>query len=379
MSLNLAAAAAEIGIREEQAEAVLALLDAGNTVPFIARYRKDMTGNLDDQTLRVLERKIHSLKQLESRREEILHLLEEQGIKNQKLFAQIKEADSLTRLDDLYRPYRPKRVTRASKARKAGLLPAALLLKDPQASYRAFIQAVDKSPDSEDFAGREAKIRGAEDILAESLSDSPAVRSRMRRRLREEAVLTSEAKTKGESVYANYADFSQDFKTLKGYQVLAINRGEREGKLRVKLNDQSGSLARELEGFFHRMPDKQPLIAELCEDSWKRLLKPSLENELRSEKTEAAHEEAMRIFEDNLRSALLAPPLRGKTVLALDPGFRNGCKLAVCSPQGDVLAVDTIYPLPPQNNIEDAAGTVERLILDYGVDMTLSSRRDETV
>lgn len=359
--------AGRLGVKPAAAEAAVLLLDGGNTVPFIARYRKEQTGGLDDQSLRALERELDSYRRLEARREDILRLLDEQGVLSRELEEAVRAADSLTALEDLYRPYRPKRRTRASAAKEAGLLPLALALKDPEVSYRDLLLKAEKAAGSEAYPTAEAALGGASDILAEALAESPAVRGRMRRLLQQEGRMTAKAKKKEPSVYENYYDFSADFRKLKGYQVLALNRGEREGFLRLGLEEGPRDPGRDMEGFFRRTPDKAPLIETLCQDAWKRLLKPSLENELRSAKTEEANEEAMQIFSANLRSALMAPPLRGKTVLALDPGFRNGCKYAAADPTGAVLETGHIYPLPPQNRPEEAARQLSEAISRNGV------------
>lgn len=361
--------AKRLEISEAAARAAAELLDAGNTVPFIARYRKEKTGGLDDEKLRALERELASLRQLEERREDILRLIGEQGLLTPDLERQIREAESVTKLEDIYLPYRPKRRTRAMIAREAGLLPLAQALKSPDVSWPEVRALARKLAGSEAFPDEEKALGGASDILAEALAESLPVRERLRKKLKREAFAVSQAKRKEEaSVYEHYYDFSCPWHKLKGYQVLALNRGEKEGWLKVSVDDGETDAERELMGFFRDQPAKRPIFKELCRDCWKRLLKPSLETELRNEKTAEAHEEAMRIFSENLRAALLAPPLRGKVLLALDPGFRNGCKLAVTDAQGKVLDTGTIYPLPPQNRAEDAARQIEGLCALYHVD-----------
>lgn len=345
------------------------LLDSGNTVPFIARYRKDMTGGMSDDTLRELERQLQRLRQLEERRSDVVRLIEEQGLMVPELQVQINKATTTTELDDLYRPFRPKRRTRASIAREAGLMPLAQAIKNPDVPLADVKRMAAKLGNTEAFSDAEAAIGGASDILAESLAETPQVRALLRERMQRETRITSQQKQEGDSVYRLYYEFTENWHRLKGYQILAINRGEQEGWLKVSLDDERLDSTTLLLRFFRTRTDKSSLIESICEDCWKRLLRPSLETELRNEQTKRAHEEAMMIFSANLRATLLAPPLRDEVVLALDPGYRNGCKLAVCDRQGSVLDTAVIYPLPPQSRVSESKNVLWKLVQNNNVDV----------
>lgn len=361
--------ASELELPVKDVAAAAALLDDGNTVPFVARYRKEVTGNMDDQKLRELERSLDRIRQLEQRREDIMRLICEQDKLDSKLEQAIVSAASMAELEDLYRPFRPKRRTRAMIAREAGLLPLAQAIKSPKVARQEVMRLAAELAGSEAFPDVEATLVGAGDILAEALADSAAVRERLRRVLLREARLVSRQKQEGDSVYRLYYEFAEPWPRIKGYQVLAINRGEKEGWLKVEMDSTQIDPQAILEHFFTVQAEKQDIVAQICLDAWKRLLKPSLETELRAELTARAHEEAMQIFSANLRATLLAPPLRDKVVLAMDPGYRNGCKLAVSGKQGEVLDTDHIYPLPPQARERDSSATLLRLIKRYGVEV----------
>lgn len=347
----------------------VALLDSGNTVPFIARYRKDETGGMSDNTLRELERELQRIRQLEERRSDVIRLIDEQGKMLPELLKAIKNAATATELEDLYRPFRPKRRTRASVAREAGLLPLAQAIKDPDVRLTDVSRLAAKLGTTEAFEDADAAIGGASDILAEALAETPQVRALLREGMLQDSRLTAKQKQKGDSVYRLYYEFSEGWRRLKGYQILAINRGEQEGWLRVSVDDERLESTALLMRYFRAGADKASLIKAVCEDCWKRLLKPSLETELRNEQTKKAHEEAMTIFSANLRATLLAPPLRDKIVLAMDPGFRNGCKLAVCDRQGGVLDTAVIYPLPPQSKVNESQNVLKQMIQENGVDV----------
>ncbi len=351
--------------------ATVALLDDGNTVPFIARYRKEVTGGMDDQLLRNLAEKLQKVRQLEERREEVLRLIAEQEKLSPELAEAIAAATTAAALDDLYRPFRPKRRTRGMIAREKGLEPVAQAIKDAKLSRAAVLalaeQCLAAQPEAERLSLEDA-LAGAFDILAEDLSDDAALRGKLRSLLWREARLQSKQKQEGDSVYRLYYDYSEALNRVKGHRTLAINRGEKEGFLQVKIELEREAAEALLRQAFQVPADKAEWIAEIAADAWKRLLFPSLETELRNALTEEAETEAMALFATNLRATLLAPPLREHTVLAFDPGYRNGCKLAVTGPHGEVLATAHIYPLPPQSKTAQSKETIAALIKKHAVE-----------
>ena len=340
--------ARELGQKEEYVENIVKLLDDGNTVPFIARYRKEMHGTMDDQTIRQLADRLTYLRGLDARRDEVREAIEAQGKLTDELSAAIAAAQTLAALDDLYRPYRPKRRTRASMAREKGLAPLA----------DALLAARGPSPTAEELAqpyvnaekgleNAEAALAGAGDIIAEDLSDDAALRGRLRALLHRTGILRTAGCDETDTVYTMYHDFSEPVRRLQSHRVLAINRGEKEGKLKVTLEtDETEALATIIRAAVHPKNPYAPFLREVCSDSWKRLLFPSLERELRSELTDAADEQAIHTFALNLRPLLMQPPVRGRVTLGFDPGYRNGCKLAVVDETGKVLDTAVIYPYP---------------------------------
>ena len=357
------ALAREIGQKQEYVENIVKLLDDGNTVPFIARYRKELHGSMDDQTIRQLADRLAYLRNLDARREEIRSTIEAQGKLTDELASAIASAQTLAALDDLYRPYRPKRRTRASVAREKGLEPLA----------EALLSARGSSPAPEELAqpyinaekGVETAqdaLAGASDIIAEDLSDDAALRGRLRALLHRTGVIRTAGCDENDTVYTMYHDFSEPVRKLQSHRVLAINRGEKEDKLKVTLEcDETEALATVTRAAVHPKNPYAAFLRETCADSWKRLLFPSLERELRSELTDAASEQAIHTFALNLRPLLLQPPVRGRVTLGFDPGYRNGCKLAVVDETGKVLDTAVIYPTPPLKKTEDAKRTLRRL------------------
>ena len=342
---------------------VVKLLDEGNTVPFIARYRKELHGAMDDQMIRTLADRLGYLRSLDEKRAEIRASIESQGKLTETLDHAIAEAQTLAALDDLYRPYRPKRRTRASVAREKGLEPLAAQL----------LAARTPSPDLDALAapfvapakGIETAVEalsGASDIIAEDISDDADIRGRLRRMIRQTGVIQTAGTDAEDTVYAMYHEFSEPVRRLQSHRVLAINRGEKEGKLKVALTvDDSQALVELNRAVLH---PKNPFCAMLrttCEDSWKRLLFPSLERELRSELTDTANEQAIHTFALNLRPLLMQPPVKNRVTLGFDPGYRNGCKLAVVDGTGKVLDTAVIYPTPPYQKVDEAKKTLRRL------------------
>ena len=360
----------EFSLRAAQVQAVIELLDAGNTIPFIARYRKEATGSLDDQVLRELAERLEYLRGLDKRREEIEKALAEQGVLTEALSAQIGKAATLSELEDIYRPFRPKRRTRATIAKERGLEPLAnwLLLQrdgdDPMAQAERFVDAAKDVPDAE------AALAGARDILAEVVSDDAGLRKQLRELLTRESVVVTRAAKDEDSVYGNYYDFREPVRSIAAHRVLAINRGEREGFLKVSLEvpeDRAIQAARR--AFVRGGSPASEQVGLACDDAWSRLLFPSLERELRGALTDRANASAIKVFSDNLHQLLMQPPIRGKVTLGVDPGFRTGCKLAVVDENGKVLDTGVGHFTLPGGEAGKAAAArlIKGFVKKYGV------------
>lgn len=360
----------EFGITQSQAENTVRLLDEGNTVPFIARYRKEMTGSLDDQIIRQLSERLTALRNLEDRRTQVRTAIAEQGRLTDALAAKLDAAQTQTEIEDIYRPFRPKRRTRASIAKEKGLQPLAdiiwgqKLIGTPEEAAKAFVdsgQGVDTVLDA---------INGAMDILAEQISDDADLRKLLREETIKCGAIVSK-KTKDEpSVYEMYYDYREPLKKVAGHRVLAMNRGEKEGFLSVKIEGEEEKLLQRMERrLIRRSSDTADILREVIADSYKRLIAPSLEREIRNDLTEKAEEAAIGVFRENLRQLLLQPPISGKVVLALDPAYRTGCKIAVIDTTGKPLETTVVYPTPPQNKTAEAEKKLLALIEKYGVDL----------
>lgn len=360
----------EFGITQSQAENTVRLLDEGNTVPFIARYRKEMTGSLDDQIIRQLSERLTALRNLEDRRTQVRTAIAEQGRLTDALAAKLDAAQTQTEIEDIYRPFRPKRRTRASIAKEKGLQPLAdiiwgqKLIGTPEEAAKAFVdsgQGVDTVLDA---------INGAMDILAEQISDDADLRKLLREETIKCGAIVSK-KTKDEpSVYEMYYDYREPLKKAAGHRVLAMNRGEKEGFLSVKIEGEEEKLLQRMERrLIRRSSDTADILREVIADSYKRLIAPSLEREIRNDLTEKAEEAAIGVFRENLRQLLLQPPISGKVVLALDPAYRTGCKIAVIDATGKPLETTVVYPTPPQNKTAEAEKKLLALVEKYGVDL----------
>ena len=360
----------EFGITQSQAENTVRLLDEGNTVPFIARYRKEMTGSLDDQIIRQLSERLTALRNLEDRRTQVRTAIAEQGRLTDALAAKLDAAQTQTEIEDIYRPFRPKRRTRASIAKEKGLQPLAdiiwgqKLIGTPEEAAKAFVdsgQGVDTVLDA---------INGAMDILAEQISDDADLRKLLREETIKCGAIVSK-KTKDEpSVYEMYYDYREPLKKAAGHRVLAMNRGEKEGFLSVKIEGEEEKLLQRMEKrLIRRSSDTADILRGVIADSYKRLIAPSLEREIRNDLTEKAEEAAIGVFRENLRQLLLQPPISGKVVLALDPAYRTGCKIAVIDATGKPLETTVVYPTPPQNKTAEAEKKLLALIEKYGVDL----------
>ncbi len=360
----------ELGIRLEQVEAAVKLIDEGNTIPFIARYRKEATGSLDDEQLRNLHERLQYLRNLEEKKTQVLNSIEEQGKLTEELKAQILAAATLVVVEDLYRPYRPKRRTRATIAKEKGLEGlAALILAQDTGEPLEQAAKVYLSEEKEVRTVEEA-IAGAMDIIAEDISDEAEHRSYIRDVTTKEGTLVSVAKdAKLESVYEMYYNFEEGITKLAGHRVLAINRGENEKVLTVKVNAPEERILRYLEKkvIVKDNPYTNDVLKTAIEDSYKRLIAPAIEREIRNELTEKAEDGAIKVFGKNLEQLLMQPPITGQVVLGWDPAFRTGCKLAVVDSTGKVLDTVVIYPTAPQNKVAEAKLVVKKLIDKYNI------------
>ncbi len=363
--------AQELSLRESQVESAVRLLDEGNTVPFIARYRKEATGSLDDTQLRDLEDRLTYLRNLDKRREEIRSSIEGQGALTDELAAAIGAAQTLSALEDLYLPYKKKRRTRAMMAKEKGLEPLALKFFEqigaalPEVLAAPFIDA-EKGVETVEDA-----IAGAKDIIAEMVSDDAAVRGALRAFLQRTACLRSVSNDPqaAQGVYAMYCDFSEPVAKVAGYRVLAIDRGEREEVLKVSIDCDMAIALQTLEKLVVKKGFSPSIhvVKEACADALSRLIFPSLERELRSTLTENAAEQAIKVFALNLKPLLMQPPVKGRVTLGLDPAYRTGCKIAVVDATGRVLDTTVVYPTPPQSKVEEAAAKLRALIKKHDV------------
>ena len=364
--------AKELSIGRQQAESAVRLLDEDNTIPFIARYRKEVTGGLDDTVLRALEERMRYLRSLQKRREEVFALIQASGKLNEQQLNQVEaslqRANLLSEVEDIYRPYKQKRKTRASAAREKGLEPLAQFLQAQRQGSSLEQEAqkfIDPKKGVEDAA---QAIAGAQDILAEQLSDSPQVRARLRDYLQKNAQILTTIGTKENKIYKMYSDYSESIGKIPSHRVLAIDRGEREEALKVSLEVDSQAALHLLEQELIRKNSpfaKQ--LREVCEDSYKRLLFPSLERQIRAQLTERADAQAIGVFSENLKNLLMQPPVKGAVTMGFDPAYRTGCKIAVVDPTGKVLDTTVVYPTPPANRTEEAKKMLSQLIQKYGV------------
>lgn len=362
----------EFSLKQTQVENVIKLIDEGNTIPFIARYRKEMTGSLDDQLLRTLSERLAYLRNLEDKRTQVKNTITEQGNMTEELEQKLSLAETMTEIEDIYRPFRPKRRTRATIAKEKGLEPFADLI---------FLQIVPDSIETmaKDFIDKEKgvetiedAISGAKDIIAERISDDADLRKMLRTETVKNGYLTAKATDENtESVYEMYYDFKEPIKKVAGHRVLAINRGEKENFLTVKITlDDENVLLQKLEkNIIIKNSNTKEILQEVIADSYKRLIAPSLEREIRNDMTEQAEENAIKIFRENLKQLLLQPPIKDKVVLALDPAFRTGCKIAVIDQTGKTLDTAVVYPTAPQKKTEEAKEKLKKMIEQYHVDV----------
>ncbi|MDO5589932.1 MAG: Tex family protein [Lachnospiraceae bacterium] len=364
----------ELGVKKWQVEAAVKLIDEGNTIPFIARYRKEATGTLDDEQLRKLYERLTYLRNLEEKKEQVLASIEEQGKLTEELKAKINEAQTLVVVEDLYRPYRPKRRTRATIAKEKGLEPLAALITLQKAKEP--LEQIAETYVDEEKGVKNAKeaLDGAKDILAEAVSDEASYRSYIRKKTMDKGKIISTAKDEEqESVYEMYYEFEESLGKLAGHRILALNRGEKEKFLTVKIEAPQEDILRYLEKQIIHTDNlyTTPVLKEVAEDSYKRLIAPAIEREIRNELTEKAEDGAIEVFGKNLEQLLMQPPITGRTVLGWDPAFRTGCKLAVVDPTGKVIGTTVIFPTAPTTpqKIQASKDLLKKIIPKYHVSL----------
>ncbi len=370
----------ELNIKENQVESAVKLIDEGNTIPFIARYRKEATGGLSDEILRDLGERLTYLRNLEKRKEEVKKSIEEQGKLTEEISKSIEEAITLAEVEDIYRPYKPKKKTRATVAKAKGLEPLANIIieqtetKPIEEIAKAFVNvdSVEKdAPKDKVVANVEEAIQGALDIIAENISDNPKYRKKIKGICYREGIIDVKAtKPEEKSSYDMYYDFTESINRLPSHRILAINRGEKEEFLKVKIDKPEEKIL----GYIQRDIIKghtqfENYLVNTIEDSWKRLIEPSIDREIRSDLTEKAEEKAIKVFGKNAKQLLLGAPIKNLTVIGFDPAYRTGCKIAVIDETGKVLETTTIYPTEPQNDVENSAKVLLNLIKKYDVNM----------
>ena len=362
--------AKEFGLRQEQVDNTVELIDDGKTIPFIARYRKELTGSLDDQILRDLNDRLVYLRNLEKRKEEITSAITEQEKMTPEIEAAISAAVTLVEVEDIYRPFKPKRKTRASVAREKGLEGLAQLIMeqngstDPEKEAEAFVS------EEKGVSDVQAAVQGAMDIIAEDISDDADMRKKLRALAGEKGEIVSKAADpEAESVYTNYYEYSEPVSKIANHRILALDRGEKENFLKVSINlDETAATDIILAKYIKSNNACGELVRAAAEDSYKRLIFPSIEREIRSEMTAGAAEESIKVFASNLRQLLLQPPLKNSVILGLDPGYRTGCKVAVIDATGKVLDTGIVYCTPgPKTNIEASKRTIKNLIEKHNV------------
>lgn len=377
----------EFGVKKVQIEQAVKLIDEGNTVPFIARYRKDVTGGLNDEQLRAIDERLRYLRGLEERKQEVLRSIEEQGKLTDELKAEIEKAEILQRVEDLYKPFKQKKTTRAGKAKAKGLEPLAIIIYMQQTKSGDVLKVAEPFVDPEkEVETAEEAIQGACDIIAEMIADNADLISEVRDRYYKHGLIETEAVDADEkTVYDMYYGKHEAICKIPNHRVLAVNRGEKEGKLKVKVSIDADSILRLLEKEVIRQDSIfKPLLIETIEDAYKRLIAPSVEREMRNLLTERAEAEAIKVFAGNTEKLLMVPPVRGKRIISIDPGFRTGCKVAVIDETGKLLAYTTIYPTEPKCDVAGTERTLKKIIDKYKIDVIVigngtASRETEEV
>ncbi len=363
--------AKEFQLRESQVQQTVALIDEGNTIPFIARYRKEVTGGLSDVVLRDMDERLTYLRNLQERKEEVTRLIEEQGKLTEELRAQIEEAEVLQRVEDLYKPYKKKKATRASKAREKGLEPLAVIFREqkeesgtPQEFAQPFIS------EEKGVASADEAIKGACDIIAEMISDDPELTAAVREKTHQTGVIVTEAADPEEkTVYEMYYEYSEGAAKIPNHRILAINRGEKEKKLKVKVQTDAEKMEKILQDVVitNEKSIFRPLLEETIADAYKRLMAPAAERELRNMLTERAEAEAVKVFAKNTEKLLMVPPVKGARIISIDPGYRTGCKVAVLNETGKLLAYTTVFPTEPRKDIKGTEATLTKLVNKFKI------------
>ena len=377
--------AEELNIRESQVEATVKLIDDGNTIPFIARYRKEVTGNLSDEILRDLGERLTYLRNLEKRKEEIIRLIDEQGKLTDELTVKIASTMVLSELEDIYRPYRPKKRTKATIAKEKGLEPLANIIylqKEKRDIYEIAKEFVNEEKGIET---PELAIQGAQDIIAENIADNADYRKKIKSFCFREAVITTKASKEEKSPYEMYYDYKEPILKIPSHRILAINRGEKEEFLKVKIEKPDEKILDYLKKqiIIDYKSQFNEILSVAIEDSYKRLIEPSIDREIRNDLTERSEEKAIKVFGKNAKQLLLQPPIKGMTVMGFDPAYRTGCKIAVIDHTGKLLATTTVYPTEPQNDVDGTKKELKQLIDKFNINMIAigngtASRESET-
>jgi len=363
--------AEELNIRESQVESTVKLIDDGNTIPFIARYRKEVTGNLSDELLRSLDDRLKYLRNLEARKEEIIRLIDEQGKLTDELTIKIASTMILSELEDIYRPYKPKKRTKATIAKEKGLEPLSDIIYLQQEKRNIYEVAREYINEENGVANEEEAIKGAQDIIAENIADSADYRKRIKSMDFRESVISTKQAKEEKSPYEMYYEYNEAILKIPSHRILAINRGEKEEFLKVKLENPDEKILEYLQKqiILDNKSQFAIILKETIEDSYKRLIAPSIEREIRSDLTEKAEEQAIKVFGKNAKQLLLQPPIKDITVMGFDPAYRTGCKIAVIDKTGKVLATTTVYPTEPQNDVDGAKKVLKELIDKFDINM----------
>ncbi|WP_026485799.1 Tex family protein [Caldanaerobius polysaccharolyticus] len=360
----------EFKLKEFQVVNTIRLIDEGNTIPFIARYRKEMTGNLSDEVLRDFYDRLIYLRNLQQRKQDVIRLIDEQGKLTDELKGKILSCTTLQEVEDLYKPYRPKRRTRATVAKEKGLEPLAAFLMEQRDSGDVIGEAGRYIDPEKGVNTAEEALAGAMDIIAENISDDADIVRLIRSVTYNEGIIVTKGQKEEGSPYDMYYDYSEKVSSIVSHRVLAINRGEKEGYLSVKIQVDEEKLIDMIKKRIVKEDSiSRSYLENACEDAYKRLIAPSVERDIRSQLTEKAEEQAIKVFKENLRRLLLQPPVKGKVVMGFDPAYRTGCKIAVVDETGKLLDTATVYPTPPQNEIQSAKQTLKELIYKYSVDI----------
>ena len=363
--------AEELNIKLSQVESTIKLIDDGNTIPFIARYRKEATGNLSDETLRNFDERLTYLRNLETRKEEIKRLIDEQGKLTEELSKSIDEANILSELEDIYRPYKPKKRTKATIAKEKGLEPLSEIIFNQECKDDIYKIAENYVDLEKGVETAEDAISGAKDIIAENISDNAGYRKKIKSMCIREAIITTKTGKEENNTYEMYSDFSESIRTIPSHRILAINRGEKEDAIKVKIEKPDEKILAYIEKDIIKDNKSQyaEILKDTIQDSYQRLIEPSIDRELRADLTEKAEDKAIKVFGKNAKQLLLQAPLKGMTVIGFDPAYRTGCKIAVIDETGKLLDTATVYPTEPQNDVEGAKKVLKSFINKYDVKM----------